>query len=344
VPTSVDEGAPARRASTGDALISAIVPVYNGAGVLPQSLPPLLAMRHAGEISEVIVVDDGSTDTTVAVATALGVVPIPSGGRVGPGGARNVAAAVATGNVLWFVDADVVVHADAARLIASVLVTSGAAAVFGCYDDRPPARNFFSQYKNLAHRYYHAREPGDAATFWAGCGAIRKDAFFAAGGFDAVRYPHPSIEDIELGFRLRQRGAAIVLDPRIQATHLKVWRLANLLHTDIVRRALPWSRLILERTGLPDALNVGSGERVNAILAAALLACVVLAAARVVPFWAPLAAIAAVAIANRRLFAAFRRARGTLFAIAAVAFHQVYYVYSGAVFAWCWLGRRISAT
>jgi glycosyltransferase involved in cell wall biosynthesis len=342
VSTSPEESVPARGA-VANAKISAIVPVYNGAGVLPQSLPPLIAMQRAGEIAELIVVDDGSTDATVSVARELGVVPIPSGGRKGPGGARNVGAALAIGDVLWFVDADVVAHADAARMIARAFATTGAAAVFGCYDDRPPAKNFLSQYKNLVHRYYHEREPGDAATFWAGCGAVRSDVFVACGGFDAARYPHPSIEDIELGFRLRQRGAAIVLDPRIQGTHLKVWRFASLLQTDIVRRALPWSRLIVERTGLPDALNVGGGERVNAMLAAALLACLVFAAARVLPFWAPLAALAAVAVANRRLFAAFRNARGTPFAVAGVAFHQLYYVYSGAAFAWCWLGRRISA-
>jgi GT2 family glycosyltransferase len=323
--------------------ISVVVPVYNGADVLPSSLPPLLEMRRAGEIAEIIIVDDGSTDRTVAVSTALGVVPISSGGRLGPGGARNVAASVAIGDVLWFVDADVVVHADAARLVARALSTAGAAAVFGCYDDHPAGKNFLSQYKNLVHRYYHRREPGGAATFWAGCGAVRKDVFLASGGFDAARYPYPSIEDIELGFRLRQRGFPIVLVPEIQGTHLKVWRLANLLHTDIARRALPWSRLILERGGLPDALNVGIGERANAVLASALLACLVLAAARLAPPWLAVVAIAAVALANRRLFGAFRRARGTAFAIAAVALHQLYYVYSGAVFAWCWLERRISA-
>ena len=324
--------------------ISVIVPVYNGADVLPSSLPPLLAMRRAGEIAEIIVVDDGSTDRTVAVATGLGVVPMSSGGRLGPGGARNVAASAAIGDVLWFVDADVVVHDDAARLLASALATTGAAAVFGCYDDQPTGKNFLSQYKNLVHHHYHHREPGAAATFWAGCGAVRKDVFLASGGFDAARYPYPSIEDIELGFRLRQRGLTIVLVPEIQGTHLKVWRLANLLHTDIARRALPWSRLILERSGLPDVLNVGPGERVNAVLAAVLLASIALAGVGWAPLWLPVVAIAAVGIANRRLFAAFRRARGTLFAIAGVAFHQIYYVYSGAVFAWCWLERRISAT
>jgi len=338
--------------AASSARISVIMPVYNGAAVLPASLPPLLAMRDAGEIAELIVVDDGSTDDTVGVARRLGIVPMSSGGRLGPGGARNAAAKVAIGDVLWFVDADVVVHADAARLLSDAMATTRAAAVFGCYDAHPPAKNFLSQYKNLVHRYYHEREPGEAATFWAGCGAIRKDAFVASGGFDAARYPYPSIEDIELGYRLRSRGLSIVLDPRIQGTHLKEWRLGNLLHTDIIRRALPWSRLILERTGVHDALNVGTVERINALLALLLLVSLVLAAARVAPLWVAVAAIIAVAFANHRLFTAFRRARkivsdpvsATLFAIAAVAFHQIYYVYSGAVFAWCWLERRISAT
>jgi hypothetical protein len=329
--------------SRGDASasISVVMPVYNGAAVLPQSLPPLLMMRRRGEIAEIIVVDDGSTDGTSALAASLDVVTIPSGGRLGPGGARNVAARVAIGRILWFVDADVVVHDDAARFVADAFRDSDAAAVFGCYDDRPAGTNFLSQYKNLVHHHYHRHEPGEADTFWAGCGAVRTDIFLACGGFDADAYPYPSIEDIELGYRLRERGARIVLAPAIQGTHLKVWHLMNLLHTDIVRRALPWSRLIVARTGLSDALNVGTGERVNAALAFLLVASVGLAVAGIVPAWLPWLVLAAVGIANRRLYETFRRARGHAFAIAGVLFHQVYYLYSAATFSWCWLERRL---
>src|SRR5271166_3788688 len=185
--------------------ISAIIPVYNGEATLRCSLEPLLAMRERAEIAEIIVVDDGSTDASAGIAAAMGARVMGSGGRLGPGQARNVAAAVAVGDVLWFVDADVVVHADAARVLAEALQQTGAAAVFGAYDDDPPGTGFFSLYKNLVHAYYHRREQGAAHTFWAGCGAVRKQAFLDAGGFDGMRYPQPSIEDIELGWRLRQR-------------------------------------------------------------------------------------------------------------------------------------------
>ena len=323
--------------------LSVIMPVYNGVPFLKKSLPPLVEMLRRGEVAEVVVVDDTSSDGTVELARSLGATVVPSGGRLGPGGARNQAAVHAKGEVLWFVDADVVVHDDAARELVAAFDDPAIVAVFGSYDDRPEATNFLSQYKNLVHHYYHYREGGDAATFWAGCGAVRKGVFLACGGFDARSYPYPSIEDIELGFRLRQRGLRIVLAPDVQGTHLKVWRLANLLHTDIFRRALPWSRLIHGRTGLPNTLNVGAGERINAALAAALVACLALAALRLAPFWIALVVLGAVAFANRRLFSTLRRARGTAFALGGVAFHQLYYLYGSAVYVWCWLERRFVA-
>ena len=56
-----------------------------------------------------------------------------------------------------------------------------------------------SQYRNLLHHFVHQHGHAEASTFWAGCGAIRRAAFDAVGGFDAARFPRPSIEDIELG-------------------------------------------------------------------------------------------------------------------------------------------------
>ncbi len=329
---------------SADPSISVVMPVYNGRDVLRASLAPLLEMRRTGEIAEIVVVDDGSTDGSTEIATECGARLLHSGGRLGPGGARNAAAASAVGEILWFVDADVVVHDDAARALAAAFRTTGAAAVFGSYDDRPSGANFLSQYKNLVHHFYHQGGGGEADTFWAGCGAIRKEVFLATGGFDAKSYPYPSIEDIELGYRVRDRGLRIVLAPQVQGKHLKVWRLGNLLHTDIARRAVPWSRLIHSRSALPDALNVGVGERVNAALAAGLLLAGVLAAARLAPPWLPLALLAAVAAGNVRLFRTFRRARGAWFAIAGVAFHQLYYLYSSVVYGWCWFERLLRPT
>jgi GT2 family glycosyltransferase len=315
--------------------ISVIMPVYNGADFIQRSLPPLLAMQERGEILEVIVVDDGSTDDTRQIAGQLGARLESSGGRVGPGGARNQAAVMARGDVLWFVDADVVVHADAATCLSRGFADPQVVAVFGSYDSNPPARNFFSRYKNLVHHYYHQRASDEASTFWSGCGAVRRDAFLASSGFDVERYKYPSIEDIELGHRLIKAGGRVRLMRDVQCTHLKVWRFGNLIHTEIFRRAIPWSRLIITSgDGIPNDLNVGMAEQVRAVIAAVfLLSTLALLLGMLSPV-AYLLPVILIVIANREIWYFFSHNGGPLFAVGALLFHQVYYLYSASAFAW----------
>ena len=64
------------------------------------------------------------------------------------------------------------------------------------------------------------------------------------GGHDE-RYRRPCIEDIELGYRLRDAGHEIRLCRDLQVKHLKRWRLGDMLTTDLLKRAVPWTRLML---------------------------------------------------------------------------------------------------
>jgi len=326
---------PAGRAAASE--ISVIVPVYNGEAVIARCLAPLAAFMLDGEIAELIVVDDGSTDSSAWIAAQAGARVVRSGGRLGPGGARNRGAEVARGGVLWFVDADVVVHADAAQVLRDALARTGAAAVFGTYDEFPAATNFLSQYKNLAHRHHHVRSERAAETFWAGCGAVRADAFWNAGGFDAARYPEPSIEDIELGVRLRQRGYAIRIEPDLQGQHLKAWHFANLLRTDIVQRAYPWTQLMREHR-MRATLNVSMGERLRALLAWGLALSAVVALTGKGPIALPFLLLVAAIAVNAHLFALFLRTNGILFALRAILFHQFAYLYASTAFVACRLG------
>ncbi|MEZ5571697.1 MAG: glycosyltransferase family 2 protein [Halioglobus sp.] len=315
--------------------ISVIMPVYNGTDFIPRSLPPLIEMAQRGEILEVIVVDDGSTDGSKQMAERLGARVLSSGGRMGPGGARNIAASDARGDILWFVDADVVVHADAATGLFRGFSEPSVVAAFGSYDSNPPARNFFSQYKNLVHHYYHQRAKDEATTFWSGCGAVRRDAFLDSGGFDVERYKYPSIEDIELGHRLIKAGGRVRLLRDVLCTHLKVWRFGNLIHTEIFRRALPWSRLIVgSGEGIPNDLNVGVGEQARAVVAAVLLLSIL---ASLVGLLSPpllLIPLLLMLFANYQIALFFYRNGGLFFACGALLFHQVYYLYSASAFAW----------
>lgn len=318
-------------ANSTSTTISVIMPVYNADHFISQSLTPLMEMLRRGEVDEVIVADDGSTDCSASLAAEMGAQVVSGEHRSGPGAARNRAAQIAEGDVVWFVDADVVVHADAAAHVKTALANSDYVAVFGSYDDTPSAPNFASQYKNLVHHYYHQKGDRNASTFWAGCGAVRKEAFLEVGGFDVDRYSQPSIEDIELGYRLRARGQRILLDPALLGTHLKVWRFGGMIHTDIFRRAVPWARLMVNQSGLVDDLNVSKFEQLRLILAVILLLVTVVAIFGLVPWWSvPLAFVVAVLV-NWDLFKFFYRRKGVPFALGALLFHQLYYLYGGVV-------------
>lgn len=322
--------------------ISVIMPVFNGAAFIALSVPPLIAMERRGEILEVIVIDDGSTDDSKKMAEQMGAKVLSSGGRIGPGGARNQAAEVARGDLLWFVDADVVVHPDAARYLSSGFGEQQVVAVFGSYDSSPPARNFFSQYKNLVHHYYHQRASDEAQTFWSGCGAVRRAAFLNSGGFDVERYKFPSIEDIELGHRLIKAGGRVRLLRDVQCTHLKVWRFGNLIHTEIFRRAIPWSRLIVSSgDGIPDDLNVGMAEQARAVVAGVLLLSILALLTGFISLPLLLVPVLLMLFANREIALFFNRRGGLAFACGALLFHQVYYLYSGAAFAWVTLEQTL---
>jgi GT2 family glycosyltransferase len=198
------------------------------------------------------------------------VVDKPAG--LGPAAARNAGARRATADVLVFVDSDVEVHADAfARIRAAFAEDPDLVGVFGSYDDEPEGTGLISDFRNLLHHHVHHSAAGPATTFWAGLGAVRREAFLNAGGFDEVRFSQPSIEDIDLGMRLVSNGERILLDPRIQGKHLKRWTLGSMARTDLLRRGAPWVQLLLERGSGSTTLNLGWRHRASAAVSLAFV-------------------------------------------------------------------------
>lgn len=319
---------------TTDLTISVVMPAYRAEHLLPQVLPPLLNLLERGEVTEVLVVDDQSPDGTADLAREMGATVLTTPRNGGPGLARNLAAEHAKGDILWLVDSDVIAREDGPTHIRSAFADPEVGAMFGSYDTEPAGKPWFSRYKNLVHHYYHQKGNTDASTFWAGCGALRKDVFLSVGGFDIETYKVPSIEDIELGYRIRNAGYRIVLDPGMLCKHLKVWTFGNSVHTDMFKRALPWSRLMIGREGVTNDLNTGNAEKLRAVVAW-LLAFSIL----ILPFdlsnWTWVVSLAIIAVAvNLDIAKFFYRVGGLGFAAKSMAYHQFYYMYASAVFAY----------
>jgi glycosyltransferase involved in cell wall biosynthesis len=327
--------------------ISVIVPAFNAGEYLQRSLAAIFASQ--GPSYECILVDDGSTDDSGSIARQLGARVIHlSEGPLGPAHARNRGAEAARGSLIFFVDADVVLAPGALRRVVTLFQErTDVAAVFGSYDDRPAAPGVISRYRNLLHHFVHQNGNREASTFWAGCGAIRRSVFEKSGGFDEQRFSRPSIEDIELGYRLRKGGYRILLDKGLQGTHLKRWSLWSMIRTDITGRAVPWSRLILETPRTPQDLNLQPAQKTSVALIGLACAFLIIALA-----WPPSLVLSALAIAgvvllNRRLYAFFWHAHGLLFAVGCVPLHLLYYLYSGVSYFYVWSEcqiRKLSTT
>ncbi|HEY9677491.1 MAG TPA: glycosyltransferase family 2 protein [Drouetiella sp.] len=312
--------------------VSIIVPVYNGGDQFDDCLAAIARWKPTNW--ELIVVDDGSTDQSAALARHYGATVMSTEGRLGPGAARNIGSRYATGEYVAFIDADCEVNAKTFRNMAAALSADDSIdALFGSYDERPRAPSFLSQYKNLMHHYVHQQSSEEACTFWSGCGVVRRSLFLALGGFDVITYKRPSIEDIDLGYRIKAAGGKIVLSKKVQVKHYKNWTLSCLLKTDIFDRGIPWTRLILnDRSRLINDLNLGNDQRASLVLTYLLLFSLALT-----PFVAH-AGTAAIGLAvvlfalNINTYSFFVKRRGALFAIPAIFVHWMYFAYCGIAF------------
>lgn len=316
---------------TSEPTVSVIIPVHNGGAYFRTCLSKL--DRAVPRPMEIIVVADGDSDGSWRLAKEFGakLIRIPESG--GPARARNLGAQAAKGDILFFVDADVAVCPEAIGYAISVFKNNPyLAAAIGSYDDAPGDPGFLSQYRNLMHHYVHQTGNEEASTFWGACGLIRREIFLQMGGFNES-YRRPSIEDIELGYRLKQAGYRIRLCKTLQVKHLKRWEPISLLRADFFYRALPWTELIWRDRKLNNDLNLQVSSRVSIVLTYAMLL------SFLGTWWSLGALILALLLAvplvviNAPLYAFFSRKHGMIFAIKTIPWHWLYYFYSGLGFA-----------
>jgi GT2 family glycosyltransferase len=308
--------------------ISVVVAVSNAPADLAACLAGIRACRGA-EQAELVVVDDASNDACAmqisALATHFGAKLIRLERQSGPAAARNAGAHVSQAEIILFLDADVVPHEDCLELVRSFLAGSEQdyAAVIGSYDTRPEHPGLVNQYRNLLHAYVHQTSEGDVASFWTGCGAVRRSAFLAAGGFDA-KFQFPSVEDVEFGSRLVRPGSRIALNPRIQVTHRKRWTLQSMLKTDLLRRSVPWTMLALSGIGLPSNLNFTPRRRASVIVSALIAAFGILSMVDRRFGVAAAAALVALIWLNLPFLGWLRDQRGLTFACSCLSLHWLH--------------------
>ena len=206
--------------------ISVVIPAYNAEATLDSCLDSL--KKQTLEPFQIILVDDCSTDRTASIASEAGFEIVSFSVRAGPAIARNAGADRAEGDIILFLDADVIIPPDLIeRIVDCFNSDSSIVAVQTVYSPYCPAEEMVSRYQNFY--YYHALariKESSTATFATWCAAILRDTFIEIGGFN-TSIPEPTVEDEELGYEIADRDQKIALAKDIQVTHLASYTISQ---------------------------------------------------------------------------------------------------------------------
>lgn len=198
-------------------MISVVVPAYNAEDTLPACLDALQHQTLAPD--EIILVDDGSSDETAAIAREYDGVTVLSQKNQGPAAARNLGVRRASGDIVLFTDADCAPAPQWAEALTSIFdECDDIVGAKGTYRTRQQGlvprfvqEEYAFKYKRMA-----GRDTIDFIDTYSA--AYRRDIFLQNGGFQAV-FPVASVEDQEFSFRLARKGYRMVFVPDAVVYH-----------------------------------------------------------------------------------------------------------------------------
>jgi glycosyltransferase involved in cell wall biosynthesis len=231
---------------------SVVVPAYNEEAAIGDCLDSLLVQSL--EALEIIVVDDGSTDQTAAIARSRGVevLTVPHGG---PAVAKNAGAARATGDVLVFVDADHILEPSCVERLCAPILAGVAVGTFtrDIKVANPENRwaDCWTRNRGAARGEHFARALPDE---WENFRAIGRRAFLDVGGYDDVGYGEDMTLAPKLG-ALAQVVAGAEMLHRHPDTLREVWQNARWVGRGPAVRTAHTTRRFLPSTSLKRGIR-----------------------------------------------------------------------------------------
>lgn len=228
-----------------------IVPCYNGEITLPACLE---AITHSDyDNYELIVVDDGSTDRSFQIARQFTDSVIGIGENRGVTAARNHGAREASGEILLFVDSDIILRKDTISRLVKGFSYPETMVYQGVHSKIPANPGIGPSYVALEWHFNMAHNLGKgniADCFFAECGAIRKDFFWKIGGFDEG-FKGAGGEEFEISQRIMAR-TQIRCNPNIETDHIfqSIWGRTKTLfwrspsYLEVMKRQKRFTRIL----------------------------------------------------------------------------------------------------
>ncbi len=197
--------------------ISIIIPVYNSSLTLKECLGAVLDSSFKN--FEVIIVSDNSPDNSVVIARQhqCKIIELPK--NKGPAFARNRGAQVSAGDILLFIDSDVIIKNDALNYLNDMFFQNEIDAIQGIYSHKPTYESIATQYQMSYNCYYiWPKNKKYASTLSTCCLAIRKKIFLNLKGFN-TNIKRASAEDEEFGYLLIDKGYKILISRELNVEH-----------------------------------------------------------------------------------------------------------------------------
>src|SRR5947199_1159652 len=272
--------------------ISIVIPALNEEKMIGRCLESLTRLAFAQDRFEVLVIDNGSRDRTLAIVESfkdrLNLKVLQQAG-VRISALRNLGARSASGNILAFLDADCLAPADWLDRIFALAPTDGA-GVLGAHYLLPQDSSWVGR---TWHRYQEAPKSGEVSHVPAGDLIMRREDFLKLGGFDESIQTN---EDYELCDRARKAGLRVRAVPQIGVIHLGT---AQSLRVFFRKQA--WHGTHVIKVFLRDMFK--SHNRKAVLFAAYTLSCLMAAVFGIVAtiispkfWWVPAAGVIAVSM------------------------------------------------
>lgn len=244
-------------------MISIVIPTYNTERFMPGLLDSIF--KTDIEDVEVIIVDDCSTDNTVKIARNYPVKLIQLQINSGPAKARNIGVKAASGDIIFFLDADVIVMDGTIQEVKNYFEKNPSAnCVIGVCDTEPLNNGFVPRYMAM-FEFIHLIGTRDnkVSVFAPRCGAVKKDFFEKIGGYNEL-YRGADVEDFELARRINKVDC-IILNQKIRVKH----QFVNFKQAvrNYFKRSVMWIHLFFREKKLDNAGPTAPSNGIAAICA-----------------------------------------------------------------------------
>lgn len=196
--------------------VSVIIPAYNAEATIGQCLEGILKQSY--RVSEIIVIDDGSTDNTTKIAQNYKCRVVRSNRNIGVAGARNLGLKEAKSDYLYFIDSDCVPFEDCIKKLMNIFCISDKIGIVGGKCITPDDRNLVNLAYDVAERHKDlSNQNGKYVPYLPGSNlCIKRKVTEEVGLFNERLLSH---EDFDYSFRANEKGFKVFFHPKATTHH-----------------------------------------------------------------------------------------------------------------------------